>query len=97
MDYVVNSKSENVDNKTKSLGKKFEEWLNDNASQITQYGIERLYQKIKEKEYAVFFRNNHFSTLLKYKDVLYLLVTDQGFCNSRITWEKLELVYISFK
>ena len=38
-----------------------------------------LHSTIQDGELAVFFRNNHFSTVHKAKDELFLLVTDQGF------------------
>ncbi len=41
----------------------------------------------------MFFRNNHFSTLYKHKDKLYLLVTDQGYLRERgIVWEVLDQI-----
>lgn len=38
----------------------------------------------------MFFRNNHFSTLYKHKDELFILVTDQGFLTEpAVIWETL--------
>jgi hypothetical protein len=37
----------------------------------------------------VLFRNNHFSTVLKYNSELYALVTDQGFQSTSVMWEAL--------
>ena len=46
---------------------------------------------MKDGQLAVFFRNNHFSTLCKERSVLYLLVTDQGFLNQpHVVWETLD-------
>ena len=46
---------------------------------------------MKDGQLAVFFRNNHFSTMCKEKSVLYLLVTDQGFLNQPgVVWETLD-------
>ena len=46
---------------------------------------------MKDGQLAVFFRNNHFSTLCKERSVLYLLVTDQGFLNQpNVVWETLD-------
>ena len=45
---------------------------------------------LKDGQLAVFFRNNHFSTLCKEKSILYLLVTDQGFLNQPVVWETLD-------
>jgi len=67
------------------------EWImKDTASQLTYHGLIELSKNMKEKEFAVFFRGNHFSTLYKNNGLLYLLVTDQGFLNeSQIVWEVL--------
>ncbi|KAG9334704.1 hypothetical protein JZ751_007239 [Albula glossodonta] len=53
----------------------------------------RLNTTAKEGELSVFFRNNHFSTMIKHKDHLYLLVTDQGFLQEEsVVWESLHNV-----
>jgi hypothetical protein len=44
-------------------------------------------------ELVVFFRNNHFSTMVKFQNELFLLVTDLGYLSERdIVWEKLSEV-----
>lgn len=49
-----------------------------------------LNRAVEEEELCVFFRNNHFSTLYKRKDELFLLVTDQGFLTEpAVIWETL--------
>ena len=35
------------------------------------------------------FRNNHFSTLFKFDDALYLLVTDQGYLHEQVCLQAL--------
>jgi hypothetical protein len=67
------------------------EWLmKEAASQLTYHGLIELTSHIKDKELAVFFRNNHFSTIYKHNGYLYLLATDQGFLNeSNVVWEVL--------
>ena len=48
---------------------------------------------MKDGQLAVFFRNNHFSTMVKQGDTLYLLVTDQGFLlQADVVWETLDSV-----
>lgn len=42
-------------------------FINEHATQLTHYGIVALKQRMKEQELAVFFRNNHFSTLHKHE------------------------------
>ncbi|KAJ8449323.1 hypothetical protein Cgig2_002455 [Carnegiea gigantea] len=52
-----------------------------------------LQEGLNERELCVFFRNNHFSTMFKFKGELYLLATDQGFMNQPdLVWEKLNEV-----
>jgi len=67
-----------------------EQWLEESQSQLTYHGLCELNTTIKDEELVVFFRNNHFSTLHKTKDELFLLVTDQGFLDqSQVVWETL--------
>jgi hypothetical protein len=46
----------------------------------------------------VFFRNNHFSVLHKHNGSLFLLVTDVGYQDTPVVWEKLDQVinFLSF-
>ena len=68
-----------------------EQFLEESASQLTYHGICELNSVLKDGQLAVFFRNNHFSTLRKERSVLYLLVTDQGFLNQpNVVWETLD-------
>lgn len=56
-------------------------------------GIIQLHQDLQDEQLCVFFRNNHFSTLYRHKDKLYLLVTDQGYLRERgIVWEVLDQI-----
>ena len=59
-------------------------------SQLTYHGLAELSTTLKEGELAVFFRNNHFSTVHRSGGQLFLLVTDQGFLEkSSLVWETL--------
>lgn len=40
-----------------------EQFLEENRSQLTFYGLVQLNEAMEERELAVFFRNNHFSTI----------------------------------
>ena len=40
-------------------------------------------QGLKPRQLAVLFRNNHFNTLFKFEDALYVLVTDQGYLHEQ--------------
>lgn len=67
------------------------EWLEDNKSQMTIFGLEKLRHTLEQNEFTIFFRNNHFNTLFKGPDMkLYLLLTDTSFKNSKkIVWQSL--------
>ncbi|XP_054854263.1 ubiquitin carboxyl-terminal hydrolase MINDY-1 [Eublepharis macularius] len=68
-------------------------FLESTASQLTYHGLCELTTTVKEGELSVFFRNNHFSTMIKHKSHLYLLVTDQGFLHEeQVVWESLHNV-----
>ncbi|XP_064635481.1 ubiquitin carboxyl-terminal hydrolase MINDY-1-like isoform X2 [Lineus longissimus] len=70
-----------------------ENFLERTASQLTYHGLCELCISIKEEELAVLFRNNHFSTIYKHKNELFLLVTDQGFLTeNNVVWETLSNV-----
>lgn len=68
-----------------------ESFLTSTASQLTYAGLVALHETVKVNQVAVFFRNNHFSTILKYNDKLYLLVTDIGYVyETTVVWELLD-------
>jgi hypothetical protein len=46
-------------------GPVLDEFFNSTASQLTYYGLVKLHEGLRERQLCVFFRNNHFSTLLK--------------------------------
>ncbi|CAI0414129.1 unnamed protein product [Linum tenue] len=81
------------DGLTPEQGELIRNFLKNNASQLTFYGLFCLQEGLKERELCVFFRNNHFSTMFKFKGELYLLATDQGYLNQPdLVWEKLNEV-----
>ena len=68
-------------------------FLEETASQLTIHGLCELNTSVKEGTLCVFFRNNHFSTLFKRKNELFLLATDQGFIKeSNVVWETLSSI-----
>ncbi|KAJ8391598.1 hypothetical protein AAFF_G00087390 [Aldrovandia affinis] len=70
-----------------------EQFLHSTATQLTYHGLCELTSSVQEGELCVFFRNNHFSTMTKFKGQLYLLVTDQGFLTEeKVVWESLHNV-----
>ncbi|XP_033638864.1 ubiquitin carboxyl-terminal hydrolase MINDY-2-like [Asterias rubens] len=89
---IISSKSSKSDG-TQHQGLVAEQFLQSTAAQLTYYGLCELNETTEEGDLCVFFRNNHFSTLIKHKDVLFVLVTDQGFLTeSSIVWETLSSV-----
>ncbi|CAN6921098.1 unnamed protein product, partial [Brassica oleracea] len=87
------SEGKDTNGVTPREGEVIKNFLNNNASQLTFPGLFFLEQGVEEGELCVFFRNNHFYTMLKYDNELYNLVTDQGYLNERdLVWEKLNEV-----
>ncbi|NWZ98531.1 MINY1 hydrolase, partial [Nesospiza acunhae] len=81
------------DSRLVSEGLVAEQFLESTASQLTFHGLCELTARAREGELGVFFRNNHFSTMIKHKGHLYLLVTDQGFLQEQgVVWESLHSV-----
>lgn len=66
--------------------------MKETASQLSFQGLMDLHKSLRDNQLCVFFRNNHFSTLFKYKDVLYNLITDAGYKYEPVVWEKLDMV-----
>ncbi|MCL7028802.1 hypothetical protein MKW94_015086 [Papaver nudicaule] len=65
-------------------------FLQNNPNQLTIYGLSALRKGLKHGELCVFFRNNHFSTMLKHMNELYLLSTDQDYISQPdFVWAKL--------
>ncbi|OVF07173.1 putative ubiquitin carboxyl-terminal hydrolase [Clavispora lusitaniae] len=55
-------------------------WLDENSTQLTSHGLSVLDKQLPADSVAIFFRNNHFSTLYKADNHdLYLLLTDTAF------------------
>ncbi|KAJ8273647.1 hypothetical protein GJAV_G00103990 [Gymnothorax javanicus] len=70
-----------------------EQFLESTATQLSYHGLCELNGAATEGQLSVFFRNNHFSTMIKHKGHLYLLVTDQGFlAEESVVWESLHNV-----
>ncbi len=85
---IANTPSEDPEKSRESL--LAQEFLEDSASQLTYHGLCEVNSAMKEDELAIFFRNNHFSTIYKRKNELFLLVTDQGFIKEpTVVWETL--------
>lgn len=70
------------------------EWMKSNSTQLTEYGLKKIDELMAPDLVAIFFRNNHFSTLYKGKDNgFYLLITDRDFCkHDGYTWQSLNSI-----
>nr|XP_046914908.1 ubiquitin carboxyl-terminal hydrolase MINDY-1-like [Dermatophagoides farinae] len=87
VDRIIGSKTTNSNDNEMFLA---EEFLNQTASQLTNYGLSQLIRHIKDDEISILFRNNHFITMYRHKGKLYQLVTDQGFLTEpNVVWESL--------
>jgi hypothetical protein len=72
-------------------GQAIRRWMDETASQLTFHGLMKLHEQINESQLCVFFRNNHFSTIVMHEASLWSLVTDQGYTKQvGIVWEKLD-------
>ncbi|TRY82227.1 hypothetical protein DNTS_023868 [Danionella cerebrum] len=60
-----------------------EQFLNSTATQLTYHGLCELTSTVEEGELCVFFRNNHFSTMTKFKGFL---------TEEKVVWESLHNV-----
>lgn len=73
-------------------GRLIKDFLDCTASQLSEDGLVALRQQVRERELGVFYRNGHFSTLVRNEGEVYLLCTDLGFAGSHIIWERLDNV-----
>ena len=62
-------------------------FLDNTSSQLTEHGLVSLHAGLKPNQLAVLFRNNHFNTVFKYEDALYILVTDLGYLREKVSWQ----------
>ena len=61
------------------------------STQLTVHGICEINSSMKTGDIVVLFRNNHFSTITKQQDRLFVLVTDIGWAEQpKVIWETLD-------
>ncbi|KAI9339854.1 hypothetical protein BD770DRAFT_399956 [Pilaira anomala] len=66
------------------------EFLHNTATQLTYFGLELLLESISIDSLFVLFRNNHFSTVYRHPNGLFMLVTDSGLVLERsVIWENI--------
>ncbi|CAD2104196.1 conserved protein, unknown function [Plasmodium vinckei brucechwatti] len=68
------------------------EFLEVYKSQLTLVGLKLLQENLNANQLVAFFRNNHFNTLFKYNNKLFLLIGDISFLHLRCTWELFDSV-----
>ena len=87
---VLNGKAVNMSTLSRE-STTIQNFLSKTASQLTMTGLFKLHEDVRNNELCVFFRNNHFSTLLKRDGKIFLLLTDLGFEQQRnFVWEVLD-------
>jgi hypothetical protein len=65
-------------------------FFDNSASQLTPTGLNAIRDYLQPEQLAVFFRNNHFSTIIKHGKDIYLLATDVAFVETdQVVWECL--------
>lgn len=75
----------------RAKGRVIKKFMECTANQLTYHGLVLLHQHLRERQLSVFFRNNHFSTMLKFNSKLFLLVTDVGYRDEKsVVWELLD-------
>lgn len=77
----------------KALKEQVQNWLNTNSTQLTAHGLKMLDESLPQDSLAIFFRNNHFSTMYKaHGHEFYLLITDTAFTqtsSNKYVWQSL--------
>ncbi|SBT47714.1 hypothetical protein POVWA2_055550 [Plasmodium ovale wallikeri] len=68
------------------------EFLETYKTQLTLVGLKLLQENLNPNQLVAFFRNNHFNTLFKYENKLFLLAADISFLHLSCTWELFDNV-----
>ncbi|VEU24164.1 DEKNAAC105465 [Brettanomyces naardenensis] len=75
---------------------KLRQFFEDNKSQLTELGLSRLQDDdtvLGNSQFTILFRNDHFSTLYKKDNKLYILVNDEGYKEETdVVWQTLTSV-----
>ncbi|XP_055343054.1 ubiquitin carboxyl-terminal hydrolase MINDY-1-like [Paramacrobiotus metropolitanus] len=88
VEYIINAKQTPTEHVEEVLHA--EDWLERTGGQLTYAGLIALVECLTPNALYVLFRNNHFSTIVKHKDQIYALVTDQGYAGeASCVWEQI--------
>ncbi|OMJ71060.1 hypothetical protein SteCoe_30816 [Stentor coeruleus] len=91
--FTYNQAIDYILSKTDDRGRTIREFFDKNASQLTEKGLQTLKTYMQNDQLAVLFRNNHFSTIKKHNDEVFILATDVAFTETEeIVWEWLNEV-----
>mmetsp|Transcript_16606 Transcript_16606/g.18805 ORF Transcript_16606/g.18805 Transcript_16606/m.18805 type:complete len:342 (-) Transcript_16606:811-1836(-) len=67
-----------------------QDFMDMNATQLSTQGLAKLYEALEEGDLVIFFRNNHFSNVLKHNGLIYLLLTGEAYeYEPSVGWEIL--------
>uniref|UniRef100_A0A060TDE2 ARAD1D05786p n=1 Tax=Blastobotrys adeninivorans TaxID=409370 RepID=A0A060TDE2_BLAAD len=86
---IVRDESE-ADSNLHSLAEAARHFISTNATQLTPYGLSFLRELLYSDCPAVLFRNDHFSTVVKHNETLYVLLSDHGYKDQKeLVWQSL--------
>lgn len=67
----------------------FNRWNEKLKKQTTRYGAKNIKSRMKENEFCIYFRGNHFSVITKHDSNVYALMTDEIFAMTNCIWESI--------
>lgn len=90
---AANSSTNDTLQTTATEGLLCSQFLTDTVSQLTRQGLNQLLMRLPENQPCIFFRNNHFSLIIRHPSRgLLTLVTDQGYADEQgCVWETLDV------
>lgn len=62
-------------------------WMDDHPTQLTPAGLAQIRASLSPGNFAVFFRNNHFSALYRTPENIFMLCTDFAYNGTDAVWE----------
>lgn len=89
----ISASMSDKDRKLLRDGRIIDRFMKQSASQLTDHGLFKLHDFLRDRQLFVFFRNNHFSTIFYHQNQLFVLMTDLGYHDQpHVVWELLESV-----
>lgn len=92
-DYLISQIDDNTHTgaiKDFELIAQLQDFINNHKTELSEMGISKLQNNLKENQIFIFFRNDHFNTCINHNNQIYLLVTDLGYINQPdIIWMPL--------